>query len=140
MTTRQSVKTDPSIATRQSVFIAQQETTVTRTSQVNGFAATQPDYSNLSDKEELYARLAAANEYIVEDAYTTEPIDLVANGDIAQLHNQLKPTDVELLYARLPTDVVPMSENQEPLTADQQTLHARIIAAELEQQGYRDEQ
>ncbi|CAF0781690.1 unnamed protein product [Adineta ricciae] len=140
MTTRQSIKTDPSIATRQSVFVAQQETTVTRTSQVNGFAATQPDYSNMSDKDELYARLAAANEYIVEDAYTTEPIDLVANGDIAQLHKQLKPTDVELLYTRLPTDVVPMSENQEPLTADQQTLHARIIAAELEQQGYRDEQ
>ena len=57
-------------------------------------------------------------------------------NDIDQLHAQLQPTDVELLYSRLPTDVIPTGENQEPLTRDQQSLHAKLIAGELERQGY----
>lgn len=140
MTSRQSVKAEPAITTRQSVVITQQETTVTRTSNTNMKSTSQPDYSHMTDKEELHSRLANSNYEIDDETYTTEPVDLVATGDIARLHDQLKPTDVELLYSRLPTDIISVTDNQEPLSADQQALHARIIGAELERQGYRDEQ
>jgi len=55
---------------------------------------------------------------------------------LIKLHAQLNPTDVELLYSRLPVDVIPTIDNQGPLTKDQQLLHAKIIGAELERQGY----
>jgi hypothetical protein len=95
----------------------------------------------MNDKEELYARLANGDyhqsAYTNDNhAFTTEPVDLVTSGDIAQLHAQLQPTDVELLYSRLPTDIIPDADNNDELTADQQQLHARIIGAELERQGY----
>jgi len=135
----------PSVSTRQSVVMTQQETVITRSSKTNGVSNSQPDYSNMTDKEELYARLAAdslhQSEYNVDDdVYTTEPVDLVTSGDIAKLHAHINPTDVELLYSRLPDDVLPDMDNQEPLTSDQQTLHARLIGAELERQGYEDEE
>ena len=81
----------------------------------------------MTDAEELYARLAAGDlrqsmYHVDNDSLTTEPVDLVSSGDIARLHAQLKPTDVEHLYSRLPVDVIPDVENQEPLSADQQEL------------------
>jgi hypothetical protein len=71
-----------------------------------------------------------------DDEFTTESVDHTANGDIAQLHSQLNPTDVELLYSRLPADILPVGDNEEPLTEDQQELYAKIIGADLERQGY----
>ncbi|UJR35196.1 hypothetical protein I4U23_027963 [Adineta vaga] len=140
VTSRQSVKAEAPVTTRQSIVITQQETTVTRTSKANSNSTFQPDYSHMTDKDELHARLASGKYEIDDEIYTTEPVDLVATGDIARLHDQLKPTDVELLYSRLPADIVSVTDNQEPLNADQQSLHARIIGAELERQGYHDEQ
>jgi len=95
----------------------------------------------MSDKEELYARLANGDFHqstynTDSNIFTTEPVDLVTSGDIAQLHAKLQPTDVERLYSRLPSDIIPDVDNQEELTPDQQKLHARIIGAELERQGY----
>jgi len=137
---RTSLKPDPSVTTRQNIVVTQQETIVTRTNQFNGVSNPEPDFSNITEKE-LYARLAAdsshQSEYIVDDdEYTTEPVDLGTNGDIAQLHAQLNPTDVELLYSRLPDNVLADVDNHQPLNNDQQTLHARLIGAELERQGY----
>jgi len=140
---RPSLKPDPSVKTRQSVVVTKQETVVTRNNDFHAVSQSQPrpDYSSLTDKEELYARLAnndlRQSTYNVDnDEFTTEPVDLVASGDIAQLHAQVHPSDVELLYARLPADILPVVDNDEPLNADQQQLHARIIGAELERQGY----
>jgi hypothetical protein len=96
----------------------------------------------MSDKEELYARLANGDYHqptysADSNIYTTEPVDLVASGDIAQLHARTNPSDVELLYSRLPSDIInPDIGNPERLNEDQQQLHARIIGAELERQGY----
>lgn len=116
------------IKTRQSVVVTNQETVITHT---NGAFQPPPDYSNLTDTEELYTRLAnndlGSSVYNVDnDEYITEPGDLDANDDIAQLHAQLKPTDVELLYARLPTDIIPDTNGQEGLNEDQQQLRARF--------------
>jgi hypothetical protein len=61
------------------------------------------------------------------------------HNDIEKLHDQLNPTDVELLYSRLNFDLTSNVNSTEPLTADQQMLHARIIGAELERQGYVEE-
>jgi hypothetical protein len=107
---------------------------------------SQPNYSNMTDEEELHARLAnndpRQSKYNVvdddddDDSLTTEPVDLVASGDIELLHNRINATDIELLYSRIPSDILPGGDNGEPLTADQQTLHARLIGAELERQGY----
>jgi hypothetical protein len=96
----------------------------------------------MSDKEELYARLANGDYHqptysTDNNVYTTEPVDLVASGDIAQLHAHIHPSDVELLYSRLPGDIITQdTNNPERLTEDKQQLHARIIGAELERQGY----
>jgi hypothetical protein len=119
---------DPLIKTRQSVVVTNQETVITHT---NGAFQPPPDYSNLTDTEELYTRLAnndlGSSVYNVDnDEYITEPGDFDANDDIAQLHAQLKPTDVELLYARLPTDIIPDTNGQEGLNEDQQQLRARF--------------
>jgi len=142
-----SVKPNPSVTTRQNVIITKQETVISRNNDSNivSQSLSQPDYSNLTDREELYARLANGDN----DTYTTESVDRVTNGDIDEfnahfnpsgdideLHAHLNPTDVELLYARLPSGTLPVTDNQEPLTEDQQQLHARIIGAELERQGY----
>jgi len=138
---RPNLKPDPSVTTRQSVVMTQQETVITRTNNSNVISKPQPDYSNMTDREELYARLANGNSHqstynVDNNVFTTEPVDLVTSGDIAQLHSHLQPTDVELLYSRLPTDIISDIDNQEYLTEDQQNLHARIIGAELERQGY----
>ncbi len=116
---------------------------VTHTNNFNSVPQSQPqpDYSNLTDKEELYARLANGglrpSVYDVDNnGFTPESVDYVENDDIAQLHGRIQPTDVELLYARLPEDILPVVDNDEPLTEDQQELHARIIGDELENQGY----
>jgi len=137
------VKQTPSVTTRQSVVVNKQETVISRTNDSNAVfqSSSPPVYSNLTDKEELYARLAngdiGQSEYNDDnDTYTTETGDIVENGDIAQLRAQINPSDVELLYARLPNDVLPDTDNQEPLNEDQQQLHARIIGNELENQGY----
>jgi len=123
---RTSSKPDPSVKTRQSVVVTKQETVVTRTSDSNH--GPHPDYSN--DKDELYVRLANNDLHQFDNGeFITEPVDLVASGDIAQLHAQLKPRDVELLYSRLPADALPVVDNQEPLNDDQQQLRARIFGA-----------
>jgi hypothetical protein len=137
---RSTVKPDSFVTIRQNAVVTKQDTVVTRTSGSNVVSQPQADYSNMTDREELYARLASGNHhqssYVDTDLLMTEPVDLVASGDIAQLHAQIKPTDVELLYSRLPVDIIPNVDNEEPLTEDQQMLHARIIGAELERQGY----
>ncbi len=114
---RAGLKPDPSLKTRQHVIVSRQEISVTRTSNSNILSQpqVQSDYSNITDNDE----------------YTPEPINLVSNGDIEQLHAQIHPTDVELLYSRIHTDNLPGLDNQEPLTEDQQQLHE-----ELERQGY----
>jgi hypothetical protein len=114
---RAGLKPDPSLKTRQNVIVSRQEISVTRTSNSNILSQpqVQSDYSNITDNDE----------------YTPEPINLVSNGDIEQLHAQIHPTDVELLYSRINTDTLPGLDNQEPLTEDQQQLHE-----ELERQGY----
>jgi hypothetical protein len=135
---RPNFQPDPSIKTRQSVVVTKQETVVTRNNGSNYVSKPQPD---LTDTQELYARLAN-NDYrpsmynVDDDEFTTESVDHTANGDIAQLHSQLNPTDVELLYSRLPADILPVGDNEEPLTEDQQELYAKIIGADLERQGY----
>jgi len=110
---RTSAKPDPSVKTRQNVVVNKQETVVTRTNDSNH--VSHPDYSN------EYDRLAD------NDEYTTEPVDLVASGDIAQLRSQIKARDVELLYSRVPADVLPVVDNQEPLNEDQQHLRGRVF-------------
>ena len=57
-------------------------------------------------------------------------------NDIDKLHAKIHPTDVELLYARLPSDVISTIDNQETFTEDQQLLHANLISHELERQLY----
>jgi hypothetical protein len=100
------------VTTRQSVVVTKQDTTTTR----NGII-TKPEI----DQEESYSH------------------DVRQNNDINKLLDRVKPTDLELLYSRLPVDIIPTMDNPEPLTQDQQMLHAKIIAAELERQGYVEE-
>ena len=93
----------------------------------------------MTDTEQLHARLAADNYRPSSCAVDETDYEehAATNGDIAQLHDRLNPSDVELLYSRLPSDIVSGNvENDAPLTADQQSLHARVIGAELERQGY----
>lgn len=95
----------------------------------------------MTDSEELLARLAGNNIRPSNGAVDEDYLDEVegTSADIALLHNRLQPSDVELLYSRLPNDIVVGNvENDQPLTADQQILHARVIGAELERQGYVD--
>lgn len=56
-------------------------------------------------------------------------------NDIDKLHAKIHPTDVELLYSRLPADVLPNVDYDQPLSDDQQLLHARLIASELEREN-----
>jgi len=133
---RPNLKPDPALKTRQNVVGTKQETFLTRTNNVS-----QPDYSNSTDREELYAHLANGDlrqsmYHVDNDELTTEPVDLVASGDIAQLHALINPSDIELLYSRLPRNVLPDDDNQEPLNEDQQQLHARIFGADVDHQGY----
>ncbi|CAF1162285.1 unnamed protein product [Rotaria sordida] len=137
----QSLKPNQSSTARKKVVINQRETVVNRTNDYNHIPKSQPDYSNMTDTEELHARLAAndlpQSYYNMDNRmFTTESVDDVPNNDITQLHDNLKPTDVELLYSRLPTDMLPNIDGQEPLNEDQQQLHARIIGAALADQGY----
>jgi hypothetical protein len=110
---RSNLKQDASIKTRQGGVFTNQET---RTNGAN------TDYSNFNDTEELYARLANNDlrQSVYNDEYTSEPVDFVENGDIGQLHAQLKPTDIELLYSRLPSDIIPDTDEQVQLNEDQQ--------------------
>ena len=136
---------DPAVATRQSVVVTKQETVISRPTYVEVVVKSRPDYSNMTDSEELIARLTNGDlpqstrraEYDYENEHSmTDSVGYASKGDIAQLHQQVHPTDVELLYSRLPGDVIPTTDEQEPLTVDQQMLHARLIGADLERQGY----
>ena len=125
------------------LLLLNKETVITRTSDNQSIPQPESDYSNLTDTEELYARLANAelrrSAYNVDnDEYITESVNRVPNSDIADLHANVNPTDVELLYSRLPTDILPDTDESETLNPDQQQLHARIIGTELEHQGYQD--
>jgi hypothetical protein len=66
---------------------------------------------------------------VIRNGYTPS-----SGNDIDKLHAQLNPTDVELLYSRLPVDVISTVDYQESLTEDQQLLHAKLIDGELERQ------
>ncbi len=94
------------VTTRQSVVVTKHDTVVTR----NGYTSSQVD-----------THLTTASS---------------PGNDIDKLHAKLNPTDVELLYSRLPTDVIPTVDYEEPLTEDQQLLHEKLIDGELERQGY----
>ncbi|CAF3388069.1 unnamed protein product [Rotaria sp. Silwood1] len=138
---RQNLKPDQSATARKKVVINQPETGVNRPSNFNNIPDSQPDYSNMTDTEELHARLGShdlcqSNYNTDNDTWTREPVNRFANNDITQLHSELKPTDVELLYSQLSADILPKVDDQEPLTEDQQELHAKIIGAGLEDQGY----
>jgi hypothetical protein len=108
---RQTLKPGALVTTRQSVVVTKQDTVITR---------------NDITKSPNDIRFNAENIH-----QSTSP-----GNDIDKLHAKLNPTDVELLYSRLPGDIVPTRDNQEPLTQDQQLLHAKIIGAELERQNY----
>jgi hypothetical protein len=134
---RESSKPEPFVTTRQSVVVTKQETVVTR----NSDSKPRPEFSHTNDTEELHARSATGDLRqstfnVDNDSLITEPVDIVSSNDIAQLHAQFRPTDIERLYSQLHKDILPNTDNQEPLTKDQQELHARIISAELERQGY----
>lgn len=58
------------------------------------------------------------------------------NDDLKNLYEKIKPSDLEILYSRLPADIVDSLDRGEPLTEEQRLLHARIITAELERQDY----
>ena len=142
---RPSLKVDPAVAMRQSVVVTKQETVISRPTVTQVVVKPRPNYSNMTDAEELIARLANGDlpqstqraEYNYEHEHSlTDSMDYTSKGDIAQLHQQVHPTDVELLYSRLPTDVIPTTDEHEPLTVDQQMLHARLIGADLDRQGY----
>jgi hypothetical protein len=68
------------VTTRQSVVVTKQDTTTTR----NGII-TKPEI----DQEESYSH------------------DVRQNNDINKLLDRVKPTDLELLYSRLPVDIIP---------------------------------
>lgn len=142
---RPSLKVDPAVATRQSVVVTKQETVISRPTYVEVLVKPRPDYSNMTDSEELIARLTNGDlpqstrraEYDYEQEHSmSDSVRYAPKGDIAQLHEQVNPTDVELLYSRLPADVISTLDDQEPLTVDQQMLHARLIGADLDRQGY----
>ncbi len=103
---RQTLKPGALVTTRQSVVVTKHDTVVTR----NGYTSSQVD-----------THLTTASS---------------PGNDIDKLHAKLNPTDVELLYSRLPTDVIPTVDYEEPLTEDQQLLHEKLIDGELERQGY----
>ena len=111
---RQTLKPDSFITTRQSVVVTNDETTYTRSSD----SKISSDDLSLLDQQNLYPRLP-----------TNESNQ---SSDVRKLHSQVKPTDVELLYARLPADTLAHDEHgQQPLTDDQRLLHAKVIGAAL---------
>lgn len=84
-------------------------------------------------KQETVITRSGSNtdSYPIIDAPSQSP----PGNDIDKLHAKIHPTDVELLYSRLPSDVLPSVDNDEPLSEDQQLLHARLIANELEREN-----
>jgi len=98
------VRPEP-VFTRQEVFHTRQETVVSRSSNSHSIPKPPPDYSNLNDTEELYARL------VDNDEDTGELIDGIVNNDIAELYAQVKPTDSELLYTQLAAEDVDEQDN-----------------------------
>jgi len=122
---RPNVKPNQPVTVRQNVVTAKQVVVINRTNDLN-FVSQQQTSND-------YTRLANVDN---DEYTTTETVDLVANGDVAELRAKVNPSDIELLYARIPDGILPEDDNQEPLNEDQQQLHARIIGAELERQGY----
>ena len=111
---RQTFKPGEFLSTRQSVVVTKQDTVITR----NGLVQSQIPTS-----------------FPVDYIPTSPP-----GNDIEKLHAQLQPTDVELLYSRLPADVLPTGDSQDILTEDQQLLHASLIAAELAREDYLEDE
>ena len=87
----------------------------------------------MANKETLYPRLPTDN---VEQS-STSYIEPACNDDVQKLHNKLNATDIELLYSRLPADVI---STDGPLTDDQEMLHGKIFGgAEFERrEGHRN--
>ncbi|UJR10632.1 hypothetical protein I4U23_014829 [Adineta vaga] len=115
---RQTLKPGALLTTRQSVIVSKEETSVTR----NGITAS------TCTKEQLYPSLPVDN---------MEP---VCGTDIEKLHAKLHPTDLELLYTRLPADIIQNLAHLEDMTDDQQTLHEKLRAAELESEDYMEDE
>jgi len=111
---RQTYKPGEFLSTRQSVVVTKQDTVITR----NGFIQSQIPTS------------------LPVDYISTSP----PGNDIEKLHAQLQPTDVELLYTRLPADVLSTGDSQDVFTEDQQLLHASLIAAELAREDYLEDE
>jgi hypothetical protein len=108
---RQTLKPSAFVTTRQSVVVTKQDTVITR----NGITKSKND-----------------SNFNIENVQQS-----TSNGnDIDKLHSKLNPTDVELLYSRLPVDVISTIDNHEPLTEDQQYLHAKLIDGDLEDEDY----
>ena len=94
------------VTAHQSVVITKQDTVITRTG------------SNVDTCP------------IIDDLQQSPP----GGNDIEKLHAKVHPTDVELLYCRLPADVLPTVDNDESLSEDQQLLHARLMANQFERE------
>lgn len=58
------------------------------------------------------------------------------NEDLKRFYDKIQPSDLELLYSRLPADIVERLDRGEPLTEEQRLLHAKIMGAEFERQDY----
>ncbi|CAF0946587.1 unnamed protein product [Adineta ricciae] len=114
---RQTLKPGALLTTRQSVIVTKEEVSITR----NG--TTQ----SIHDKDQLYPSL------------NIDEIEPVCGTDIDKLHAKLNPTDVELLYSRLPTDIIPAEDNLGSLTDDQRALHAKLLGADLEREEQDDD-
>lgn len=55
---------------------------------------------------------------IIDDLHQSPP-----GNDIEKLHAKVHPTDIELLYTRLPADVLPTVDNEESSTITSSKLH-----------------
>ena len=84
--------------------------------------------------------VAKQETVVIRNGYTPSTVSTSSPGnDIDKLRAQINPTDVELLYSRLPADAIPSVDYEQPLTEDQQLLHDKLIGAELERQDYVDD-
>ncbi|CAF1002349.1 unnamed protein product [Rotaria sordida] len=111
---RQTLKPGAFVTTRQTIRVKKQDVVITHHGN---------EKPRLDTKEEEFNFHSTAN-----NCHQSKPslIESVLNDDIGKLHDQLKPTDIELLYSRLPADIISSMEDQEYLTEDQQMIHAKF--------------
>jgi len=141
---RPNFKPDPSVRTHQNVVYTKPEMGFARTSDGQRIHQSDPDYSHLTDTEELRARIGNGDldrsDYNVDnDEYFNESASRVPNGDVNELHDRVNATDIELLYSGIPNDILPGTDEQGTLTVDQQQLHARFFGTDIERQLRHDD-